>query len=218
MKEGDFAKIDYTGKIVENGEIFDLTDEKMAKEKGIFNPNIKYGPISIIIGANFVLKGLENAILDMKVGEKKKITLKPEDAFGERNAKLLKMIPASDFKDKNIALYPGMPINLGEVRGRIASVSGGRVKVDFNHPLAGKTLEYDVELKGMIIEKKDKIRAIIDFFIILDEKDMSIQLNEEYVEIKFENKEIPKSVKKMIADTTKKWVEEIKKVKFVEEF
>jgi len=218
MKEGDFAKIDYIGKIVENGEIFDLTDEKMAKEKGIFNPNIKYGPVSIIIGANFVLRGLEHALLDMKVGEKKKVTLKPEDAFGERNQKLLKMMPTSDFKDKNINPYPGMPINLGEVRGRIAAVSGGRVKVDFNHPLAGKTLEYDVEVKELITEKKDKVKGIIDFFIILDEKDLSIQVSEEVLEIKFENKEIPKSVKKMIADITKKWIEGIKKVKFVEEF
>jgi len=218
MKEGDFVKIDYVGKIVENGEIFDLTDEKLAKEKGVFNPNVKYGPISIIIGANFVLRGLENAILGMKEGEKKKITLKPEDAFGERSPKLLKMMPTSDFKDKNINPYPGMPINLGEVRGRIASVSGGRVKVDFNHPLAGKTLEYDVEVKELITEKKDKVKGIIDFFIISDEKDLSIQIGEELAEIKIENKEVPKSVKKMIADNTKKWVEGIKKVKFVEEF
>jgi FKBP-type peptidyl-prolyl cis-trans isomerase 2 len=111
-----------------------------------------------------------------------------------------------------------MPINLGEVRGRIASVSGGRVKVDFNHPLAGKTLEYDVEVKELITEKKDKVKGIIDFFIISDEKDLSIQIGEELAEIKIENKEVPKSVKKMIADNTKKWVEGIKKVKFVEEF
>jgi len=86
MKNGDFIQIDYVGKIVESGEIFDLTKEDLAKEKGLHNPNFKYGPIPVIIGANFVVKGLDNGLKEMQVGDKKNITIKPEDAFGERDA------------------------------------------------------------------------------------------------------------------------------------
>src|SRR3989344_2276698 len=80
MKKGDFVKISYTGKL-ETGEIFDLTDAETAKKEGIYSSKIAYGDLPIIVGANFMIKGLDNALLDLNVGDKKDIEIKPEDGF-----------------------------------------------------------------------------------------------------------------------------------------
>jgi FKBP-type peptidyl-prolyl cis-trans isomerase 2 len=216
MKDGDFILIDYVGKVTESGEIFDLTKEDVAKEKGIYAPNFKYGALPVIIGANFVVKGLENSLKEMNVGDKKNITIKPEDAFGERDARFVKLIPASEFKKQGITPYPGMPVTISRLNGHVLSVSGGRVRVDFNHPLAGKTIEYEVEIKSLITYTKEKIAAILNFYL-KEEKDTTIMIDKDVVEINVKI-DATKFVKKTIADTIKKWISEIKKVRFVEEY
>jgi len=215
MEEGSFIRIDYVGKIIESGEIFDLTKEDVAKKENIFNPEVNYGPVPIIIGAEVVVKGLENELKKMNVGDKKKIIVKPEDAFGERKVEFIKLVPMSEFKKQNIDPYPGMPVTISRLRGRIISVSGGRVRVDFNHPLAGKSLEYDVEIKEEITEQKEKIKAILEFF--LKKKDNDVLIENETAKIKVKE-EISSMTKKTIANMIMKWVKNIKKIQFIEEF
>lgn len=217
MKEGDFVRIDYVGTIKESGLVFDVTNEKEAKERELFNPQTKYGPIPVIIGAGLVVKGLEEELKKMKVGEKKKIELKPERAFGERNPKLTKIFPESDFTKQNMVPYAGMPVTIGGMMGRVLTNSGGRVKVDFNHPLAGKELVYDLEIKGKITKKDEKVKAVSEFYLAEAVKDVSIK--EKNVEILVDNaKEINKNSKKLVSDTIFKWVEGIESVKFSEEY
>ncbi|MCS7123542.1 MAG: FKBP-type peptidyl-prolyl cis-trans isomerase, partial [Candidatus Aenigmarchaeota archaeon] len=71
MNTGDFVYIDYVGRIKDTGEIFDLTKEDLAKKEGIYKPEIKYKPIPIIVDAKFILSGLNKALKEMKVGEKR---------------------------------------------------------------------------------------------------------------------------------------------------
>jgi len=217
MKEGDFIRVDYVGKISESGEVFDLTKESVAKEKGIYNPNLSYKPVPIIVGANFVVKGLEDKLKKMKVGEKKRIIVKPEEAFGKRSLKLIKLIPLSGFKKQKADPYPGMIVTINNIHGRVLSVTGGRVRVDFNHPLSGKALEYDVEIKEKITSKMGKIKAILEFFLKVGE-DLDVSYEKEIVEIKTKKKDIPKELKKTIADTILKWIKNIKKIRFIQEF
>jgi len=217
VKEGDFIRIDYVGKISESGEIFDLTRESVAKEKGIYNPNLTYKPVPIIVGANFVVKGLEKKLKEMKVGERKKIIVKPEEAFGNRSLKLIRLIPLSEFKRQKTDPYPGMIVTINNIRGRVLSVTGGRVRVDFNHPLSGKTLEYDVEIKEKIRSRIGKIKAVLEFFLKVGE-DLDISFENKIVEIKTKKKDIPKELKKTIADTILKWIRNIKKIRFIQEY
>jgi len=215
MEEGSFIRIDYVGRIVESREIFDLTKEDVAKKENIFNPEVNYGPVPIIIGAEVAVKGLENELKKMNVGDKKKILVKPEEAFGERKTEFIKLIPISEFKKQNIDPYPGMPVSISRLRGRVISVSGGRIRVDFNHPLAGKSLEYDVEIKEEITDQKEQIKAILEFF--LKKKDNEIIIENETAKIKVKE-EISGTTKKTIANMIMKWVKNIKKIQFIDEF
>ena len=161
MKKGDFIKIEFVGRL-ESGEIFDLTKEDLAKENNIHNPNIKYKPVTVIIGAGFVVPGLDKALTEMMVGDKKEVVVKPDEAFGIRNPELVRTIPEKAFEGKHIV--PGMVVDFGNTRGRIQSMSAGRVRVDFNHPLAGKTLKYDVEIRECIEDQIQQVESILDFF------------------------------------------------------
>lgn len=216
MKEGEFIKIDYVGKIKESGKIFDLTKEDIAKENGIYNPEFTYKPVPVIIGSHFIIKGIEDELKKMKVGEKRKIIVNPENGFGNRSEKLIKLIPLAEFKKQKIDPFPGMPITISNLRGRVLSISGGRVKVDFNHPLAGKELEYELEIKEEITKKEDKVKAILELFI-KTKKDIKVEIKENILEIKMDI-DIPRRVKEDIVETIKKWVKDIDKVRFLEEF
>jgi len=219
MNAGDFVYVDYIGKVKDSGEIFDLTIEDVAKKEGIYNPKFKYGPVPIIVDAEFILPGLNEALREMKVGEKKTVEIPSDKAFGERNVELVKLIPESRFKEQGLDARPGSVVTINRINGRIISVDGGRVKVDFNHPLAGKTLEYEIEIKEEIKNKEEKIKAVVYYFTGLEKGDVDATVKEKEVEINVKKKiNILSEVKQTISSTIIKWIKEIEKVKFVEIF
>ena len=219
MKEGDFVRINYVGRVKESGKVFDTTYEDVAKKEGIYDPNYAYRPIPVVVGGGFVLKGVDEALLQMNVGEKKKIVIPPEKAFGKRDPSLIKLISLSEFKKQNIQPRPGMSISVNNRSGRIISVSGGRVKVDFNHPLAGKELEYELEVVEKIEKPEDKVKAIIEYFSKVPPENIIASIRKKSVEISFKPRvDMRITAKQVLADSIKKWIEGIEKVKFVEEF
>lgn len=219
MNEGDFVRIEFIGRIKESGEIIDLTDEELAKKKGIYNPNVRYGPIPIIVGAKFLLPGLEEAVMQMKVGEKRKVEIPSEKAFGPRKAELVRSFPLAEFTSRNIKPVPGLVVSVSGIRGKVVSVTGGRVKVDFNHPLAGKDLEYEIEIKEKIEDEKEKIKAILMYFTGMKEEEFEIEKEGKDLKVKILPKiTIPVETKSLISATIKKWVEGIEKIIFIEEF
>jgi FKBP-type peptidyl-prolyl cis-trans isomerase 2 len=186
VKNGDFIKLEYTGKIVETGDIFDTTDEEVAEEKGIHSDKKTYGPLSVIVGGGHVLKGMEDALVDMEEGDEKTIELPPEEAFGERDPKLIQLVPMSEFKKQGIQPQVGMAITSEGNTGIIRSVSGGRVRLDFNHELAGKNLEYQVKVNAIIEDDMEKIKSMIDLHYPnpnLDSEKHQIEMEEDKVVI-----------------------------------
>jgi len=168
IKENDFLKIDYTVKSL--GKIIDTTIEKVAKENNIFDEKVKYEPKLAIAGKLGPVKGVYEALIGKEVGETFKIEVPPEKAYGKRNPKLIKLIPLRVFKKKGIIPYVGMIVNIDGLLGTIRSVSGGRVIVNFNHPLAGKTLEYEVSIKEIIESNSEKLKISYTFIILLLKK------------------------------------------------
>jgi FKBP-type peptidyl-prolyl cis-trans isomerase 2 len=202
MQSNDFIYVTYTGKIKENGQEFDKTGDK---------------PAPLIVKTGYLLKGLEEVILGMNVKDKKTVEINPDKAFGDRNQKLIRLIPISEFRKHNTTPKPGMIFNADNMRGRVLTVSGGRVEVDFNHPLAGKTLIYDVEITEKVEKMDDKIRMIFQMYNI-DDKDKIkvIPISEKEIEIM-----IPPLInslyKKKIADDIMELLK-FEKVKFSEVF
>jgi FKBP-type peptidyl-prolyl cis-trans isomerase 2 len=214
MREGDFVYIDYVGRVKETNEAFDSTKEEVARREGIYVPSKEYGPVPIVIGAGWVIGGLEEALKQMKVGETRRVEIPPERGFGERKAELVKLIPLSRFRDE---VKPGDVITLQGLRGRVLSVSGGRVRVDFNHPLAGKTLVYEVEVRERVRGRVGKVKAIVRHFI--GEKDVEIKFVQKAVEIEIkEEVDVLRSIKKLMAEDIMKWIKSVGEVRFIETF
>ena len=162
VKEGDFIRLEYTGKVQETGNVFDTTDESVAEEAGIKLDSKTYGAIPIIVGGGHVLKGLDEALIGMEEGEEKTVEIAPEEGFGLRDPKLLQLIPMGEFKKQGMKPEVGMAITSDGVTGIIRSVSGGRVRVDFNHELAGKNLEYNIKVVKEIEDDIDKVKSMIE--------------------------------------------------------
>ena len=229
MKKGDFLRLEYTGRVQETDEVFDTTIEKVAEEEGIQLENKIYGPIPIIVGAGHVLKGIEDSLIDMDEGDKKEIEIPPSEGFGERDPKLIQLIPMSEFRKQSIKPQVGMSITSEGSTGKIRSISGGRVRVDFNHELAGKTLQYQIKVQKIIEDDVEKIRSMIDLHYPnpnIDSTKHIVQIEDEKVVIYMD--EMTKFDKKPYMDVTfvrfriarDIWenMENIEKVEFVDVF
>jgi len=160
FKDGDFVEIEYTAWRVADNSIAFTTDKKKAEEGGIYNKNTKYGPQLVVIGKGNVISGLEKAIKEMKVNEVRKVELSPEEAFGERNPDLVRVMSLSDFRSRDINPYPGMQLEIDGYLATVKSVNSGRVLVDLNHPLAGERLLYEVKVDRLIEGDKEKVDAL----------------------------------------------------------
>jgi len=161
LEKGDFVLIEYTGKVKETGEVFDTTIESVAKEHGLFKEGDLYEPKLIVIGEGWMLKSLEEKLVGLEAGKNETIEILPEAAFGNRDPSKVKMIPLRRFIAQDVRPTPGMRL---EWEGRLATVrtiGSGRVQLDFNPPLAGKTLVYEVDIKQVLKEKLEKIMSLI---------------------------------------------------------
>ncbi len=162
LAKGDFVRINYVGRVKESGTVFDTTSEDVAKEGGIYDEKIQFKASPIVVGASHVIPGLDEALVGMEVGEKKAVAIPPEKGYGARDPKLVKVVPIKDFRKQGMRPVPGMRIEADGRVGRVQSVSGGRVRVDFNYELAGKALEYEVSVKEKINKLEEKIRLLLE--------------------------------------------------------
>ena len=229
VKEGDFIRLEYTGKVQETGNVFDTTDEDVAEEAGIKLDNKSYGAIPIVIGGGHVLKGLDEALIGMEEAEEKTVEITPEEGFGLRDPKLLQLIPMGEFKKQGMKPEVGMAITSDGTTGIIRSVSGGRVRVDFNHELAGKNLEYSIKVVKVLEDDIEKVKSMIELHYNapnIDSDKHDIQIVDGVVRIAMD--EMAKFDKKPYMDITFArfriardiWenMENIEKVEFVDVF
>ncbi|MDD5191531.1 MAG: peptidylprolyl isomerase [Candidatus Nanoarchaeia archaeon] len=182
VQKNDFIEIEFTGKA--NNEIFDTTHKEEAKKIGI-EADVK--PIIVSVGNEMLLKGLDKNLEGKEIAKQYSIKLAPEEAFGKRNPSLIKTIPIKVFREKNMNPVPGLTLQMDNYLTKILSVSGGRVTVDFNNPLAGKEIEYDFKILKKVEDIKEKINALQDFFFrnrfefTINETDKKIILKEEKI-------------------------------------
>lgn len=213
MKKGDFIRVDYIGRL-ESGEIFDLTLEDVAKKENVHDPKIKYKPVPIIVGAGFIIPGVDTALENLNVGDKKEISVGPEEGFGKRNPEMIKVLQKKVFEGK-VEPVQGLIVDFSGMKGRIQSVSGGRITVDFNNPLAGKNLTYDIEVKEKIEDINEQAKSIFEFFGV---EKIDIKINENVIDI--ETSRLPDQLKdkasKLILDYVKPNGKNLEKIRYID--
>ncbi len=223
VAKGDFILIDYTTKIKETGEIFDTTSADVAKKNNIFKENARYEPMLVVVGEGWVLKGLDDSLPGLEPEKESTIEVPPEQAFGPRDASKIRMIPATRFRRQDIRPYPGAEI---EIEGRpavVRAVGAGRVQVDFNPPLAGKTLVYELTVRKILDNLDEKITALVHrripnvdvgkFKLNLEEKEVDIEVPEEATYL-----EGVEAAKKGLATDIQNFMPNTEKVVFTEVF
>ena len=136
VEKGDIVSVIYTGKF-EDGEVFDS--------------NVGKEPFTFQVGSGQVIPGFDNAVLGMKIGEEKTVTLTPDMAYGERDDRLVFQYPIDQFPDdirKNLQVGMTLYMNTeqGPIPVKVIGMEGATVTIDANHPLAGKTLVFDIKV------------------------------------------------------------------------
>ncbi|MFX1454244.1 MAG: helix-hairpin-helix domain-containing protein [Promethearchaeota archaeon] len=169
VEEGDFILVKLTGR-TQKGTIFRVSSEEDAKKAGIYDEKKAeqgfYTPEFIIVGKpGFLNEGLTEIIKDMNYFEKKSVRIPPTKAYGKRDPQKIERMGIAKFRRANEGKNPELGkefMNKKGQRGVVTSVVQGRVIIDYNHPLAGQSLDYNLE----IVDKIDNFNEKIEYFMI----------------------------------------------------
>ena len=150
ISDGDAVTIEYTGRL-QDGTVFDTSQRDVAEEIGLAaaQPDREYGPLTVEVGDGRVIEGLEEALVGMEAGDERTVTLPPEKAYGEPTDERVLEYETANFREMLGGEEPTEGMNVrgqrGEI-GEVVDVDEETVRVDFNHELAGETLEFEVEV------------------------------------------------------------------------
>ena len=213
IKENDFVELDYTGRVVDGGEVFDTTSASVAKESGIFDEHMAYGPAVVCIGKRHLVIGLDKQLVGKEIGKSYTIKLPAEEAFGKKNGKLIQLVSTAKFRQQQMTPFPGMRVNIDGIVGTVRTVAGGRTIVDFNHPLSGKEIEYEVTVKRIIADLSEKINAMLRLVGISANAVKVSVTTDGSASIEFPQ-EVPEELKKDMEEKLKSTIPELKGVSF----
>lgn len=221
VKKGEFILMNMTCKVKESGEIVETTLEKTAKESGLHREGTTYEPRFVIVGEGWVPQGLDEGLLNMEVGQPNTTEIPPEKGYGARDPSKMRLVPLRRFRTEGITPLPGMNVQLEGKSATVRSVGAGRVQLDYNHPLSGKTLIYDLTVEKRLESFEEKIKAILHrvitvvepekFTTRLVEKELTVEIPEEGFFL-----EGLQVLKQAVAADVLKFFPEIEKVSFVE--
>jgi len=159
--EGSLLYVDYIIKTKRDGRVFDCTMEDVARKEGIYKEDERYEPMLVGIGWNWLLAAVEEELIGMKVGKSKTVEVPPEKGSGPRDPSKIKLFAKTKLAKHGVRPIKGEDVKIGHERGVITQVLGRRVRVDFNSPLAGKTLVFDVTVRELIVDPQEKVLAVI---------------------------------------------------------
>jgi FKBP-type peptidyl-prolyl cis-trans isomerase 2 len=223
FEKGDFLLIDYVAKVKETGEVFETTKEDVAKKERLYKEGELYEPKLVVVGEGWLLKTLDESLLGMELNKPATVEIPPEKAFGNRDPEKVKLVPLRRLTAKGINPQLGMRIEYNGKLATIRTIGAGRVQLDFNPPLAGKTLIYEVTVQKKLETKPEKIKALIHRRIpAVDIEKFKIRTRKTTVEI-----DVPEEAfyveglqlaKRGIASDIQKFFPETNTVKFIETF
>jgi peptidylprolyl isomerase len=136
VKNGDFVQVHYTGTL-EDDTVFDSSEGRQ--------------PLEFQVGSGAIIPGFNDAVIDMKVNEEKQVTLPPDRGYGQPREEAKREFPKAMLGDLEIEVGQRLmfPTPRGPVSGKVLAIDADTFRVDFNHPLAGKTLKFQVKVVGI---------------------------------------------------------------------
>jgi len=164
IQDRDFIRINYTGRF-EDDTVFDTTDEEIAKENDMYDENARYEPFIIIVGAKHVAEGLDEDLIGKDAGYHGTVEVPPTKGYGEREPELVTTHSISGFKEKPVK---GARVRIDGRDGVVTMTIGRKVRVDFNHPMAGKTLIFDYSIEEILDDDITKIKALLRSYFVVD--------------------------------------------------
>jgi peptidylprolyl isomerase len=223
LQKGDFILINYTAKVKETNEVFDTTNEEVAKKEHLHKEGEIYEPNLVVVGEGWVLKALDDSLTTMEINKPATVEIPPDKGFGQRDPEKVRRVPLKQLLAKEINPVIGARI---EYQGKMASVraiGAGRVLLDFNPPLAGKTLIYDVTVNKKLESNEEKIGALVHRRIpVVEENNFKLTIQDTSLTI-----DMPETAfyiegiqiaKRGIAMDIQKFIPDIAETKFVEAF
>lgn len=224
LQKGDFILVDYTAKVKETNEVFDTTNEETAKKERQYKEGDIYEPKLIVVGEGWMLKAVDESLMTMESGKPATVEVTPDKAFGPRDPEKVKRVPLKQLLAKDVHNPTiGMRIDYGGKMATIRSMGAGRVLLDFNPPLAGRTLVYDVTVQKKLEAAEEKALALIHrripvaeaskFKLAFEEKTLTVEMPDEAFYL-----EGVQVAKRGIALDVEKFFPDIASVRFIETF
>ena len=223
LQKGDFILINYNAKVKETNEVFDTTNDDVAKKEHLKKEGEIYEPKLVVIGEGWLLKPLDEALTTMDIGKPATVEIPAEKGFGPRDPEKIRRVHLRQLLEKQINPAIGARIEYQGKMATVRSIGAGRVLLDFNPPLAGRTLIYDVTPIKKLDSREEKIAALIHrrilpveenkFKLTIQDQILNIEMPEDtfYVEgIQIAKRGISMDIQKFITD--------LAEIKFVETF
>ena len=222
FKKGQLILLDYTAKIKDTDEVFETTIEEDAKKNSIHEPNIKYQPKLVSVGESWVLKGLDDALPETSVGDKKTIEVSSDKGFGARDKGKVRMIPLRKLGEDAEKVSVGDTVEVDNKKGIIRYIGSGRVQIDYNHRYAGKTILYEINVKKSLDADDDKITAILQSRMPVEDDKLVFNKSGDSLDITIPEEIFRAEGLSVIKHFTQldlfKFVSSIKKINFIETY
>jgi FKBP-type peptidyl-prolyl cis-trans isomerase SlyD len=146
IKPGALVSVQYA--LYDGNTLLDTSDKQIAQKGLIYNSERQYIPFSFTVWEHQVVPGFENAVIGMKRGESKKVTLEPKDGYGEYNTGTVSVVQRSELSNiGELKLWASYSNLFGNVTFRVTKIDGDNITIDYNHPLAGKKLTFLITVK-----------------------------------------------------------------------
>ncbi len=156
VMKGDLVTVDYIGTF-DDGKVFDTSMESVAAKAGIKNPRRMYEPMEFRVGSGEMIPGFEDAVIDMEMDQTKKIAIPPERAYGPSDPERIKRFKLAQFQRSGIRPKVGDRFAVNNEPGTVTKVENGEIEMDFNHPMAGKTLHFEITVRK-ILRNPEKVQ------------------------------------------------------------
>ncbi len=190
MEEGAIVHIDYDLFIADTGDLLETTRSEVAEEHDQLDENKTYEPLIVTVGEGSLIEGFENHLKEAEVDTDYELDIPPEEAYGDRDANAVETLSEAKLAqqvggEQVDNLHVGGPVTIDGKQGTIKMFAAGRARIDFNHPLAGRTLHYDYRITKVVEDREEKVHTILkmstrmdDFEVEFDGDDVSITIPE----------------------------------------